>query len=210
MSSPRTVSWQLLGLQHCSSSPTRTRKSIHLWGSEWRLQGNKSNLASLTRAYFFMCIYSVIVIIMFTKVKVEALVLNAWCFIKRPFLLQSRRNWGLLCVCVCSHVSVLFSHFIFLKRRSTDENDCSQMVSMSPLIGCRLKFQTDQSLSLSLAQNVTRLNRQRKEKDGHEAGCKWRPVTSAVSDTFLLWSLPCSLCDSWSKLRRGRNVWGCY
>lgn len=88
MSSPRTVSWQLLGLQPCSSSPTRTRKSIHLWGSEWRLQGNKSNLASLTRAYFFMHIYSVIVIIMSRKVKVEALVLNTWCFIKRPFLLM--------------------------------------------------------------------------------------------------------------------------
>lgn len=110
MSSPRTVSWQLLGLQPCSSSPTRTRKSIHLWGSEWRLQGKKSNLASLTRVYFFMHIYSVIVMIMSTKVKVEALVLNTWCFIKRPFLLQSRRNWGLLCVssCFCA-----FFHFSF-------------------------------------------------------------------------------------------------
>lgn len=166
MSSPRTVSWQLLGLQPCSSSPTRTRKSIHLWGSEWRLQGKKSNLASLTRAYFFMHIYSVIVMIMSTKVKVEALVLNTWCFIKRPFLLQSRRNWGLLCVfsCFCAFFHFSFSwkvKKIFISR-STDENDCSQMVFMSPLIGCRLKFQTDQSLSLSLAQNVTRLNRQRK------------------------------------------------
>lgn len=112
MSSPRTVSWQLLGLQPCSSSPTRTRKSIHLWGSEWRLEGNKSNLASLTRAYFFMHIYSVIVIIMSTKVKVEALVLNTWCFIKRPFLLQSQRKWGLLCVCVFSCFCAFFTfHF---------------------------------------------------------------------------------------------------
>lgn len=78
---------------------------------------------------------------MFLVLLVMSKKVNTSCFIERLFLLQSRRNLGF-----CIFFFFIF-HFPRVLCGSTDENGCSQMVSMSPLIGCRLKFQTDQSRS---------------------------------------------------------------
>lgn len=75
------------------------------------------------------------------KVKVEALVSNTSCFIE-TFLAAVPQESGL---CIVYFFFII--HFPQALCGSTDEKGCSQMVSMSSLIGSRLKFQTDHSPS---------------------------------------------------------------
>ncbi len=82
-------------------------------------------------------------VVMSKKVlEVEALVLNKSCFTERLFAPQYHRN---LDFSIFS-----FIYVIFLRRFADPlmETAAFKRFSMSPLIGCRLKFQTDQYLLL--------------------------------------------------------------
>lgn len=75
--------------------------------------------------------------------------------LKTLFSLRSLRNPAFC-------IFLLIIHFPQVPLWSTDESGCSKMVSMSRLIGGRLKFQRDQSPSLKegLRENVKRLDTQ--------------------------------------------------
>lgn len=152
-----------------------------------------------------MHIYSGIVFIMSTKVKVGAVLLSASCFIKRPFLLQSQRNWGF-----CAFVLLCFFFFPFTFHisfsRGVDpltKTTVLKWFSCLFLIGCRLKFQTDRSRS-PIAEAFRKMSHGWINRGNKKMDTRWNVNDSLVLLTFLLRG---ALSLWLVSLRWGRHAW---
>lgn len=184
MSSPRTVSWQLLRLQPYSSSLPTKGDSIHLWELGGRLKENKRNYGSLICAqimtHFTMQVsWTVVLVLLSNRALLHCIMLDWETFF---FFLQSRRN---LSFCIFS-----LWHFIFLRRCVDPLTKMAVFKMVFHVVSDGLQIEiSNRSISVTECGGLSQMSNGWISWGDEGAGCKWLPALFLLTVVFVIFGV---------------------
>lgn len=184
MSSPRTVSWQLLRLQPYSSSLPTKGDSIHLWELGGETQGKQEELWIINMCSDNDPFHHASVLDSGFSVVIQQSATSLHHVRLRDFFffLQSRRN---LSFCIFS-----LWHFIFLRRRVDPLTKMAVFKMVFHVVSYRLQIEiSNRSISVTECGGLSQMSNGWISWGDEGAGCKWLPALFLLTVVFVIFGV---------------------